>query len=75
MRDWSLPFWLAVAGVYALYSAYTWGRWQDLALSGFEMRPRRGPHYSGGRDLVRALMDELWASVFPLGSFDPARLM
>ena len=32
MRNWSLPFWLAAAGVYALYSAFTWGRWQDLAL-------------------------------------------
>jgi len=32
MRDWSLPFWLAAAGLYALYSAFTWGRWQNLAL-------------------------------------------
>jgi len=32
MRDWSLPFWLAAAGVYALYSAFILGRWQDLAL-------------------------------------------
>jgi hypothetical protein len=32
MRDWSVPFWLAAAGVYALYSASRWGRWQDLAL-------------------------------------------
>ena len=32
MRNWSLPFWLAIAGVYALYSAFTWGRWQNLAL-------------------------------------------
>jgi len=32
MRNWSLPFWLAIAGVYALYTGFTWGRWQDLAL-------------------------------------------
>jgi len=32
MRNWSLPFWLAAAGVYALYSPFTWGRWQNLAL-------------------------------------------
>ena len=32
VRDWRLPFWLAVAGVYALSSAFSWGRWQDLAL-------------------------------------------
>ena len=32
MRDWSLPFWLAIAGVYALYGAFSWGRWQNLAL-------------------------------------------
>jgi hypothetical protein len=32
MRDWRLPFWLAVAGVYALYSAFSWGRWPNLAL-------------------------------------------
>ena len=27
-----MPFWLASAGLYALYSAFTWGRWQNLAL-------------------------------------------
>ncbi|MGC1586072.1 MAG: hypothetical protein WA791_10270 [Rhodomicrobium sp.] len=32
MRDWRLPFWLAVAGVYALYSAFSWGKWPNLAL-------------------------------------------
>lgn len=32
MRDWTLPFWLAAAGVYALYTGFTWGRWQDLAI-------------------------------------------
>jgi hypothetical protein len=32
MRDWRLPFGLSVAGAYALYSGFTWGRWQDLAL-------------------------------------------
>lgn len=31
VRDWRLPFWLAAAGVYALYSAFSWGRWQNLA--------------------------------------------
>ncbi len=32
MRDWSVPLWLAAAGAYAVYSALTWGRWQDLAM-------------------------------------------
>jgi len=32
MRDWRVPFWLAVAGIYALYSAFTFGRWQNLTL-------------------------------------------
>jgi hypothetical protein len=32
MRDWRIPLWLTVAGVYALYTAFAWGRWQNLAL-------------------------------------------
>jgi hypothetical protein len=32
MRDWRLPFWLAVAGVYALYTGFSWGKWPNLAL-------------------------------------------
>jgi hypothetical protein len=32
MRDWRVPLWLTVAGAYALYTAFAWGRWQNLAL-------------------------------------------
>ena len=32
MRDRRVPFGLAAWGAYALYSAFTWGKWQDLAL-------------------------------------------
>ena len=32
MRDWRLVFWLIAASVYALFTGFHWGRWQDLAL-------------------------------------------
>ena len=32
MRDLRVPFWLAAAGIYALWTGFTWGRWGDLAL-------------------------------------------
>jgi len=31
MGDLRLPVWLLVAGVYATYSGFAWGRWQNLA--------------------------------------------
>jgi hypothetical protein len=32
MGDWRLSFWLAVAGIGAIYNGVgDWGRWQDLA--------------------------------------------
>jgi len=32
MGEWGISFWLAAAGVFAIYNGLDWGRWQDLAL-------------------------------------------
>lgn len=30
--DWSVPIWLTVAGIYALFTGLTFGPWRNLAL-------------------------------------------